>query len=68
MAARTSFFVVYRIVTPEVWDANCIPQSRLAAYLEGGWQVLIGDEDIRQQAIEDEHARQTAPFNQPRMP
>jgi hypothetical protein len=54
---------VYRDIAEGIWDASRILESRLPVYLEGGWHVLISDSEIRQQAIADEHARQTSPFN-----
>jgi hypothetical protein len=59
---------VYRVISDDVWDTHRIPETRLQAFIDGGWHILIGEDDIRRQMIEDEFNAQTQPFNQPRMP
>lgn len=65
MAARYVF--VFRDVADGVWDACLVSETRLPAFLEGGWHILIREDDIQRQTIADAFRRQTQPFNQPRI-
>jgi hypothetical protein len=68
MAARTELWVyVYREITPDVWDTHMIRETRLQAFTDAGWRVLVGEGEIRTQMIEDEFTAQTQPFNPPKV-
>lgn len=59
---------VYRDLTEDVWETARIPETRLQAFLEGGWHILIMEDDIRRQLVEDQFRQDTQPFNGIRLP
>lgn len=61
------YVFMYRDVAEGVWDACLVSETRVAAFLEGGWRVLIAEDDIERQTIADAFQQQTQPFNQPRI-
>lgn len=66
MRASDLWVYVYREMEPDVWDTRMIRETRLQTFLDGGWHILIMEDDIRRQMIEDTFTAETQPFNPPR--
>lgn len=53
---------VYREVAPDIWDTRHIPETRLQAFIDQGWHILIGEDDIRRQIVEDQFRQHGQPL------
>lgn len=63
--------LVFREVgaNPEDWVVRPIPANRLKAFLDGGWKLLLSEDEVRATDIEDTYRQdRDKPFNPPRKP
>lgn len=67
MTSPVLLVLVYREMAPDVWDIRRIPETRLQAFTEAGWRILIAETEIRQQMVEDLFRAEGERFNPPRM-
>lgn len=43
--------LMFRDVSPGLWDVKRVAEHRMAAHLEAGWHVLISESEIRAEDI-----------------
>lgn len=60
--------LVFRDLVDGSWEVRRIAAPRLLAYQEGGWTLLISEQECRANDIADAFlADQLRPFNRPRV-